>query len=408
MYRTVLAASFALATIFLRLPTPATARAAESPSERQLSATPTSLTGIDTVLGKPISMRFDETSLRDALLLIADASDVTATADTAALSDAGYDLDTTVLTLQTHGEPFESSLDAICELLELEWIVRDDDIEFTTPEGAASRHATWVVNVTDITETPESLANLIKAALHPGTWDCDGGSGAIETDTTRESRALVVSQSWQVRRSIAGLLDRIRTIVARPDERSTPLAAEGYWSNAAAAVAARKALATPQTLDCSQVSLRDVATYLSDKTDAPIGFDWLALESAGMDIDGITADCPAKKMQLARSLDRTLEPLELDWEIRHDRIRITTRAATLSRMTVAAYPIGHLLLKGRDAKRLVAVLQAAVTPAAWLDVGGNALIEPFSSRVGAPPCLLIIRHTSAGHREVDAFLRSLP
>jgi hypothetical protein len=408
MYRILLATSFALAAIFLCLPTRATARAAESPSERQLSATPASLTGIDAAIGKPIAMRFLETPLRDALMMITDASGVTATADVAALSDAGYDLDQTVLTFQTNGEPFASSLDAICELLELEWIVRDDDIEFTTPEGAALRHATWVVNVTDITETPESLANLIKAALHPGTWDCDGGSGAIETDTTRDARALVVSQSWQVRRSIAGLLDRIRIIVASPDERSTPLAAEGYWSDATAAVAARKTLATAQTLDCSQVSLRDVATYLSDKTDAPISFDWPALESSGIDVDVITADCPATKMQLARSLDRTLEPLELDWEIRHDRIQITTRAETLSRMSVAAYPIAHLLSKGRDATRLVATLQAAVTPAAWLGVGGNALIEPFRSRSGVPPCLLIIRHTSAGHRAVDAFLRSLP
>jgi hypothetical protein len=49
------------------------------------------------------------------------------------------------------------------------------------------------------------------------------------------------------------------------------------------------------------------------------------------------------------------------------------------------------------------LVTTTVTPLSWADNGGVAQILPLD---GDPACL-VIAHSTAGHRAVDAFLRSL-
>jgi len=301
-----------------------------------------------------------------------------------------------------------SNLDAICDLLDLEWIVRDDTIEFTTHEVAAEDQIAWTVNITDLSREAESLADLITAAVHPETWDRNGGMGVIRTDETRDTSALIMRNSSPVLRTIAGLLGCIRRIVAMPEGYSTPLAADGYWSDAASAVAARKALATPMTIKMNETSLREAALQISDLAGAPVSLDWPALDAAGIDADSFVVTFSAKKTQLSKILDRMLKPHGLTWDIRYDRMLITTTDGGSDRMSVAVYPISHLLTKARDAEKLIDTLQAAVTPDAWERVGGMAFLQAFQHRRAKAPHMIIIRHSAAGHSAVHAFLRTLP
>ena len=58
--------------------------------------------------------------------------------------------------------------------------------------------------------TPESLTEVIQAAVEPQSWDEEGGTGACIDFPP--SGALVVTQSYQIQRQVAALLDEIRTL----------------------------------------------------------------------------------------------------------------------------------------------------------------------------------------------------
>jgi hypothetical protein len=382
--------------------------AAEPSSEVTLLGRTRSLTGIDDVLAKPTPMLFLETPLRDVLAVIQDRSDVATTADIQSLDDAACDLDETLVTLESEGIPLASSLDAICELLDLEWIVEDDVIEITTPVGAAARQMARMIDVTDITDDPESLARILEATVKPETWARHGGAGAITSDETRDASTLIVTNSWQVQRGVAGVVERIRKCMAGPQAERGPLGVDGYWSDASNAVAARKALGSPMTLDVVETPLRDCARLVAEKAKVPVTFDWRELDAAAIDLDELVLTGSGRGLRLARLLDRLLAPHELTWDLRHDRLTITTLEAARGRHSVAVYPLGGLLEKGRDVSKLIDTVQATVTPDAWEGTGGEAFVRAYKHRERATPSALVIRHTSAGHKAVDDFLQQLP
>jgi len=409
MYRGFYASRFAQVVACSCLLVADFAWAAEPKSGAASTAVSTSLTDIDADLAKPTSFDFLMTPLRDVLAVVADVSGVPVTANVHALSDAGFDLDDAVVSLDVNGVPLASNLDAICDLLDLEWIVRDDTIEFTTHEAADDDdQIAWTVNVTDLSRDAEWLVDFITAAVSPETWSCNGGMGAILTDETRDTSAIIVQNSFTVLRHIAGLLGCIRRIAAMPEGGSTPLAADGYWSDATSAVAARKALATPMTVNLKEASLREAVVQISDLAGVPISLDWPALEAAGIDADGFVVTFSAKKTQLSKLLDRMLKPHGLTWDIRYERLLITTIDMATERMSVAVYPISHLLAKARDPEKLIDTVQSAVTPDAWERVGGMAFLKEFQHHLASAPRMIVIRHSAAGHSAVHAFLRKLP
>lgn len=383
-------------------------RAAEPSSDVVVLGRTRSLTGIEDVLAKPISVRFVETSLRDVLGVIQDRTGVTTTADLEALDDAACDLDETLVTWQAEGVPVASTLDGICELLQLAWIVQDDVIEITTPLGAEDRLMTTMIDVTDITDDPESLAELLEIAVQPETWARHGGQGAIVCDEIRDASTLIVTTSWQVQRDLVGLVDRIRRCVSAPLAQGGPLGVGGYWSDATTAAAARKALAAPLTLNVAETPLRDFRAIVSKAADVPVTFDWRALDAAAIDLDTSVLTGSVRGLPLARLLDRLLVPDELTWDLLHDRLAITTLDAAAGRHSVAVYPLGGLLEKGRDVSKLIDTVQTTVTPFAWESTGGEAFVRAFKHRESVAPSALVIRHTSAGHKAVDGFLRQLP
>jgi hypothetical protein len=366
------------------------------------------LTGIEDVLAKPIRMHFLETPLRDVLSMIQDKAAVAVTVDIEALDDAAIDANEIAVTWRVEDVPLASGLDAVCELLGLVWIVQDDAIEITTPEGAATLLMARMIDVTDITDDPKSLAGLLEAAVQPEAWARNGGPGVITSDETSDASTLIVTNSWQVQRGVAGVVDRLRRCVAAARDERTPSGVGGYWSDAAAAAAARKALATPTTLDVVETPLRDFILEVRDRTGVAVAADIRALDDAACDLDTCTLTGSGRGMRLARLLERLLTPHELTWDLWHDRLTITTPEAARAHHSVALYPLGDLLKQGRNVSKLIDTVQSTVTPDAWDAAGGEAFIRAFGPREKAAPCCLVVLHTSAGHRAVGDFLQQLP
>lgn len=388
---------------------PPAVRAAEPSSDVVVLGRTRFLTGIEHVLAKPISMEFLDAPLRAVLVQIQDKTDVAVTCDIEALDEVGCDLDEIVVTRCTENVPLASTLDSLCESLDLEWIVLDDEIEITTPEGA-SRRMTRLIDVTDITDDPSSLAELLEASVQPDAWARHGGQGVIRSDATRGSATLIVTSSWQVHRGVAGVIEGLRRSLAVAQTASATLGVGGYWSDAANAVAARKALDTPLTriLDFDETPLLVALLALSDSFDISIMPDVRALDEAGIDLDAMTVTQQLSTTRpLARLLDQLLAPSGLTWELRHDLLTVTTPHAARVHQSVAIYPLGGSAGDGHALSKLIDTVQATVTPDAWQAAGGEAFIGAFRSGERSDPCCLVVRHTSAGHRAVGEFLNQL-
>ena len=99
-------------------------------------------------------------------------------------------------------------------------------------------------------------------------------------------------------------------------------------------------------------------------------------------------------------------PLFDSGDLGDDRLTVTTSDTYETTMTTAIYPVHRLVGKGgkhRSFGSLMDLVVHTVEPTKWNVVGGAASVQPVPGDV---PCL-VIRQTTAGHRAVDAFLRSL-
>jgi hypothetical protein len=365
---------------------------------------PKPLTAIDGVLEKPLEqpMEFNETPLRDVIAGFRKVAGIDVLIDRRGLEDAGIDLDWPITPLLPAGLPLATALDVALRGVDLTWIVRDDLLEITTPERAHERLFVHVHDVADLADTADGLQlliDLVQSSVAPTTWDTVGGPGSIRPD----SATLVISQSWQLQRQVAGFLDILRRLKATPAEARRPLGVGGYWSDQPAAVAARAALAKPVTADFHETPLREVTAALSKEAGVPIAVDTRSLEDAGLELDLPVTFAVAGK-PLAVVLDRMLEPLELVGEVQDEGLVVTTAEQAENTMTVAVYPVGHLGGGDRSVGSLAELIMSTLQPDSWDTVGGPAAVRPVDGDV---PCL-VVSHSTAGHRQVHGFLESLP
>jgi hypothetical protein len=322
-----------------------------------------------------------------------------------ALKEAGIDSEAP-LTASASGRSLAASLDAELDDLDLTWTVVDDALKVTTREAAAEELMTHVFEVTDLCEeSPEALIDPIQNEIDLVSWTDQGGIGSIRPDKSGAGSFLVVSQTIAQQRRIQGLLDSLRRLKATPADKRSPVAGEGYWNVSEPTVQARAALEKAITVSAAEAPLRDVITQVAKQAGMPIDIDIRAFETAGIDLE-IPVTFQAVPLPLATLLERMLRPFDLTYTIVADRLVITTREREAERLSVAVYPVNRLIgagPKGRSFESLMNLVTTTVTPDSWAEVGGPAAIRWLD---GDPACL-VIAHSTAGHRAVDAFLRSL-
>lgn len=366
---------------------------------------PKPLTRLDGVLKKPLEqpIEFEAVPVSTVIDSFRDAAGVDVLIDRHGLEDFGLDPDMPITAHVPAGLPLAVAFDAVLREAGLTWIVRDDLLEVTTPVQASERLFVHVHDVSDLEETTDGiqlLVNLVREAVAPHTWDTMGGLGSISPTGS----AVVVSQSWRVQRHVAGFLDVLSRLKATPAEDRRPLGAGGYWSDQPAAVAARAVLDKPVSADFLDTPLGALAANLAEQAGVPIAVDTRALEDFAIDSD-LPVTFGVSSKPLAIVLDRILEPWNLAWDVRDEGLVITTQQELVESMTVAVYPVGHLGGGDRTVGSLVHMLESMViTPVRWESTGGPAIARPVDGDV---PCLVVL-HSAAGHRAVQAFLESLP
>lgn len=163
-----------------------------------------------------------ETPLRDFADFIRKKHQIEVELDRNVLEEAGIDGDT-LLTRNLKGVSLRSALRLVLRDLELTFIIRDEVLLITTPDEANAQLATRLYPVKDLVALGDDawdsgdvdvdadpLIDVIQSAVAPDSWDQAGGMGVI--DFFEPSAALVVSQTEDVHRQIARLLQKLRAV----------------------------------------------------------------------------------------------------------------------------------------------------------------------------------------------------
>jgi hypothetical protein len=169
-------------------------------------------------LESPTEMEFIDVPLQDVVDYLKHKHGIEIQIDARALEDVGIGTDTPV-TRRLKGVSLRSALQLVLRELDLTFVIQDEVLLITTPEEAQSRLLTVLYPIGNLMppgcEDPKDreaygtkLVETIAGLVEPATWDASGGPGTAAPLCTRALDLLVVSQTEDVQREIAGLLSR--------------------------------------------------------------------------------------------------------------------------------------------------------------------------------------------------------
>ena len=418
-----------------------------------------------------VEFEFVQKPLIEVASAIQEKAGIPVVVDTRALDARGISSDLPV-TRKTPRLPLESALDLLLFDLRLTWLVWRDVLLITTRGRAEKDSAmfnTVVYPVGDLTvrlyrkralvwqlagsggreqqqsdqepaTSAEALMTIVVDTIHPTTWDRVGGAGSARPCTVNGKDALVILQSYQVRREIAKLLEELRQMRGQgraptpPEEAGSRAVAEEKHAAAEpspslANVEIETALSRPVELEFLKTPFAEVATCIEKMVSIPVRIDQRALDDVGFATQKpITAKLPS--MPLESALDLLLLPLDLEWTIWNNVLLLTTRDRTeeYRMMFVGVYPLSDLTVisckesseegeqeisdqlcgTGRASPQTLAdMITNTIDPAAWGDIGG------LGGRGTVIACsvngtdTLVVANSLRVHRKIQRFLTRL-
>lgn len=175
-------------------------------------------------------------------------------------------------------------------------------------------------------------------------------------------------------------------------------------------------LQQPATVDFADTPLSDVVEFLAEQFDLPLHVDRRALEDAGLGIDTpitLRVRRPVKLSSILRMISRQHE---LAFVPDDDILLLTTSDAAERMLVARVYRVADLVpaaelppdvppLPGqlrRQYDELRHVIQAAVAPDSWSDVGGSGDVSVLPGQG-----VLVIYQTHDAHQAVARLLEQL-
>lgn len=156
-----------------------------------------------------------------------------------------------------------------------------------------------------------------------------------------------------------------------------------------------------------ETGLDQVVATLSRQSGVDIRIDRRALDDVGL-----TADVPVSfrsdDLPLRAALELLLQPVELDWTIRHQVLIISTPEELESNLMTRVYPVGDLVWTDlgneilEDYDSLINGITATIAPDTWSVVGGPGSIQPFG-----PTKSLMVSQTIKIHAKIENMLVTL-
>ena len=191
---------------------------------------------IEKALAAKTSCEFVETPLRDVVDYLRELHKINIIIDKKALDDVGIGKDTTI-TARIANVSFCSALELILRPLDLSWTIHNEVLLITTPEEAGNMLVTKVYPVADLVAPADgkqlagedydydSLVEVITSSIAPSSWNEVGGQGSLAVAPLGNVNALVISQTYQVHRRVARLLEELRKVARQNREGKKPAGA---------------------------------------------------------------------------------------------------------------------------------------------------------------------------------------
>jgi hypothetical protein len=355
---------------------------------------------IDAALLRPLprGLAFDDVPLREVLNRIGDVAEIAISIDEPSLTAKGLDIDAPV-TIRLGGLPLGSAVSEIVRKRQLRWVGEGHRI-VVTASGIDQEMVERVYRIDDLVTPNDPEGSRLLKFLSEASWPLEtmpitsyrqltfAPAVRVWTPETKIDEVVVQAPWWRQWRT-GRLLALLRQLRSTPAADRLPLSADGYWSDAESAAAARAALDMPLKGDVAidGVAIGDAIASLSQAAGVPIVFDSIALADSRLLKNRVAVRGPTKGRTLAAVLDSILDG-GLCFELVRDQLTVSNRRWS----SAAYYPVDDLLAAGQTFDALQSRIGSQGGPT-WVIEGGVN-------------CLAITRHT-AGHRQVEKILRSL-
>jgi hypothetical protein len=185
---------------------------------------------IEETLNAPTQVEFVETPLQDVIDFLKDYHKIEIQLDI-----RGNELNiepTTPITKNFKGISLRSALRLLLGELKLTYVLRDEVLLITTPQQAAQMLDTRVYPIGDLASVvsgkpqpagpygsyvvrDESLENVIRTTVEPGSWIESGGPGTLAAIALESQRVLIVHQTYAAHRQITLLLASLRDLAGK-------------------------------------------------------------------------------------------------------------------------------------------------------------------------------------------------
>jgi hypothetical protein len=168
---------------------------------------------------------------------------------------------------------------------------------------------------------------------------------------------------------------------------------------ASADAALLEALAKPTTVEFQDLPLEDCLTFLREYHNINIWLDRGSLTDEGVALDQpITLKLAG--VSLESVLHLLLQPVQLEWVIQDEVMKITTVSWTRKHPETRTYDVHNLIEAGHTPEELMASITKCIEPASWTGKEATAAIAHTAG-------ILVIRQSQPVHGEIGRLLEDL-
>lgn len=354
----------------------------------EISAEPKTIdpaTLVPEYLAQPVTVNFDESTLREVGEWIQENQQIPVLFDKTALNDEGVILGEQV-TDHLQNAPLYLLLNRLSSL-GLAWYVEDRIVHITTQVKGEEHLTTIPYNVADLLDAGYDtvrLTQVIQSATSGPWFDIEGTGGELQW----LGDVQFIRQNDKVHREIAGILAGLRqhgrrTFVLDPPQHQR----------------LREKLEQNVDVNFREQPLVRAVAQLAEKSGADIRIDSQSLRE-----DGIRDREPVSLVLTERKLGTVLQVLlsnlGLTWVLRDGVMWIMTEVDAEDLMKTAIYDVRDLCRDDQESAALTEAIQHQ-TSGPWLDVEGTGGTITF-----AKSGTMVVRHTERGLDEVLSLLET--
>jgi hypothetical protein len=159
------------------------------------------------------------------------------------------------------------------------------------------------------------------------------------------------------------------------------------------------ALDKPTNVEFLDLALEDCLTFLKEYHGINVWLDKQTVTEEGVSLDQ-PITLKLAEVRLESVLNLLLQPLQLDFVVQDEVLKITTSAWTYDHPETQTYDIANLIETGHSPEELIAAISKCIEPGTWTGKEATAGI----SHTGG---VLVVRHTQRAHRDVARLLADL-